>query len=57
MAEVFATNVQDNATLLGKAMNLDTGSGTTTHVHPLLHTVLWACSRMPQSWKSKFYPS
>jgi hypothetical protein len=57
VAELFATNVQDNATLLGKAMNLDTGSGTTTHVHPLLHTVLRTFSRMPQSWKSKLYPS
>ncbi|WP_245503324.1 hypothetical protein [Rhizobium ruizarguesonis] len=57
VAEVFATNVQDNATLLGKAMNLDSGSGTTTHVHPLLHTVLRTFSRMPQSWKSKVYPS
>jgi hypothetical protein len=57
VAELFATNVQDNATLLGKAMNLDTGSGTTTHVHPLLHTVLRTLSRMPQSWKSKVYPS
>ncbi|QHW27551.1 hypothetical protein GYN07_16330 [Rhizobium leguminosarum bv. viciae 248] len=57
VAEVFATNVQDNATLLGKAMNLDSGTGTTTHVHPLLHTVLRTFSRMPQSWKSKLYPS
>jgi len=55
--EVFATNVQDNATLLGKAMNLDSGSGTTTHVHPLLHTVLRTVSRIPQAEKSKFYPT
>ncbi|MHC2360537.1 hypothetical protein [Rhizobium leguminosarum] len=35
--EVFATNVQDNAALYGRAMNLDSGSGTTTHV-PLCFT-------------------
>nr|WP_308422553.1 hypothetical protein [Rhizobium anhuiense] len=53
--EVFATNVQDNATLYGKALNLDSGSGTTTHVHPLLHAILRIISRIPQSEKSKFY--
>lgn len=55
--EIFATNVQDNATLYGKAMNLDSGTGTTTHVHPLLYTILRTVSRIPQSEKMKFYPA
>ncbi|MBY3055039.1 hypothetical protein HF263_02960 [Rhizobium leguminosarum] len=56
VAEIFATNVQDNATLLSRAINLDSGSGTTTHVHPMLRAILRTASRIPQSEKSKFYP-
>lgn len=50
--EVYATIYQDNATILGKAMNTDTSN----HVHPALHGVLWTVSRLAQSNKSKFYP-
>ncbi|XUR35171.1 hypothetical protein ACQY74_003218 [Rhizobium leguminosarum bv. trifolii] len=52
---MFATNVQDNATPYGRAMNLDSGSGNTTHVHPLLHTILRTVGRIPQAEKAKFY--
>ncbi|MBY5849788.1 hypothetical protein HFN51_04350 [Rhizobium leguminosarum] len=55
--EVFATNVQDNATLYGKALNTDTNvSGNTTHVHPMLHAVLRTTNRVPQAEKAKCYP-
>ena len=52
VSEVFATNVQDNATLLAHGMNLDVSS----YVHPVLHGVLRTVSRIPQSEKLKFYP-
>ncbi|CAN7239446.1 hypothetical protein LJR245_000943 [Rhizobium leguminosarum] len=52
VSEIFATNVQDNATLLAHGMNLDTSS----YVHPVLHGVLRTVSRIPQSEKLKFYP-
>jgi hypothetical protein len=55
--EVFATNVQDNATVYGKSLNTDTNSaGNTTHVHPMLHAILRTVSRVPQSEKANFYP-
>ncbi|QOE32115.1 hypothetical protein CPT_Palo_056 [Rhizobium phage Palo] len=54
--EQFATNVQDNATVYGKTLNLDSGSGTTTHVHPLPALINWIIARIPQSMKATFYP-
>ncbi|TAY40140.1 hypothetical protein ELH89_08670 [Rhizobium leguminosarum] len=50
VAEIFATNVQDNATLLGHGMHTD-------FIHPALHGVLRTVSRIPQSEKAKFYPA
>ncbi|QIG74634.1 hypothetical protein EVC11_052 [Rhizobium phage RHph_I20] len=47
VSEVFATNVQDNATLLAHGMNSD-------FIHPALHGVLRTVSRIPQSEKAKF---
>ncbi|WP_458395253.1 hypothetical protein [Rhizobium ruizarguesonis] len=47
VSEVFATNVQDNATLLGHGMNSD-------FIHPALHGILYTVSRIPQSEKAKF---
>ncbi|TAX46171.1 hypothetical protein ELI02_29960 (plasmid) [Rhizobium leguminosarum] len=49
VSEVFATNVQDNAALLGHGMNSDL-------VHPALHGILRTVSRIPQAEKAKFYP-
>jgi hypothetical protein len=55
--EVFATNVQDNATVYGKSLNTDTNvTGNTTHVHPALHAILRTVSRLPQSEKANCYP-
>nr|WP_246720308.1 hypothetical protein [Rhizobium leguminosarum] len=48
--EIFATNVQDNATLLAHGMNLDSGS----YVHPTIHGILRTVSRLAQSEKRKF---
>ncbi|MBB2705975.1 MULTISPECIES: hypothetical protein [Rhizobium] len=48
--EIFATSVQDNATLLGHGMNSD-------FVHPALHGILRTVSGIPQSEKSTFYPA
>ncbi|MBX4941002.1 hypothetical protein [Rhizobium binae] len=50
VSEVFATNVQDNATLLGHAFT------AADFVHPALYAVLRTVSRIPQSEKLKFYP-
>lgn len=49
VSEIFATAVQDNATLLAHGMNSD-------FVHPALHGILRTVSRIPQSEKLKFYP-
>jgi lysophospholipase L1-like esterase len=52
--EVFATIVQPNAPVFGKALNTDTNaSGVTSHVHPLLHAILRTVGRVQQSEKSK----
>ncbi|MBX4858768.1 hypothetical protein HJA86_01995 [Rhizobium bangladeshense] len=48
--EIFATNVQDNATLLAHGMNLDASS----YVHPTIHGILRTVSRLAQSEKGKF---
>ncbi|MBB4339538.1 hypothetical protein GGE56_000015 [Rhizobium leguminosarum] len=48
VSEIFATAVQDNATLLGHGMNSD-------FIHPALHGILRTVSRVPQSEKAKFY--
>ena len=50
VAEVLATNVQDNAALLGHAYT------AADFVHPALYGVLRFVSRLPQSHKAKFYP-
>jgi hypothetical protein len=49
VSEIFATNVQDNAALLGTGMATD-------FIHPALHGVLRTVSRLAQSEKLKFYP-
>ncbi|WP_246708237.1 hypothetical protein [Rhizobium laguerreae] len=49
---IFATIVQDNATLLAHGMNLDVSS----YVHPTLHGILRTVSRIPQAEKAKFHP-
>ncbi|AGC35699.1 lysophospholipase L1-like esterase [Rhizobium phage RHEph06] len=49
VAEVFPTNVQDNATLLGHAYT------AADFIHPALYAILRTVSRIPQSEKSKFY--
>ncbi|MBX4870592.1 hypothetical protein HJA85_27095 [Rhizobium bangladeshense] len=49
VAEVLATNVQDNATLLGHAFT------AADFIHPALYAVLRTVSRIPQSEKAKFY--
>lgn len=48
--EVLATNVQDNATLLGHSYT------SSDFIHPALYHVLYTVGRIPQSEKSKFYP-
>ncbi|MGO8468350.1 hypothetical protein AB9F45_27705 [Rhizobium leguminosarum] len=50
---IFATIVQDNATLLAHGMNLDVSS----YVHPTLHGILRTVSRIPQAEKAKFHPN
>lgn len=50
VAEVLATNVQDNATLLGHAFT------AADFVHPALYAVLRTVGRLPQAEKAKFYP-
>ncbi|OHV25107.1 hypothetical protein EOS93_25195 [Rhizobium sp. RMa-01] len=51
VAEVLATNVQDNAMLMGHAYT------AADFIHPALYHVLRTVSRIPQSEKSKFYPA
>ncbi|XXA94030.1 hypothetical protein NL154_15055 [Rhizobium sp. YTUHZ044] len=50
VAEVLATNVQDNALLMGHAYT------AADFIHPALYHVLRTVSRIPQSEKLKFYP-
>ncbi|MBY2992505.1 hypothetical protein HF272_13805 [Rhizobium leguminosarum] len=49
VSEVFATNVQDNAVLMGHGWNSDL-------IHPALHGILRTVARLSQAEKAKFYP-
>nr|QIG67137.1 hypothetical protein EVB34_032 [Rhizobium phage RHph_TM26] len=51
VAEVLATNVQDNAVLMGHSYT------AADFIHPALHHILWTVGRIPQSEKLKAYPA